>query len=355
MKKNTALFSFLLFTILCFIPFSTMAQTTTPTNKNITKPEKKTTSKITIEREKMEEGIYRFSFSGDISNISENDKTTAFLTELATFKKEHSGEKMTGYQPIFNNNPVSISGYIVSTEKKALNGTILAAIITATIGILTLLYTRRNNNKTLFVNNITAERVKWMGQLKEYIAEFISLVSFYNEKPVLEDRKEIGDFLDKVIHAKSKIQLHLNYKGESDIEIMQLVEKMSQNVMTTYETFTLLKKNDKEKTAYVLEKHKEQLDKRILSKIEQTSTTYDSLDKESILKTIKNIMRESQKEEIQIFNNKFKEDFATLKQELQNHTETLLDLTQKYLKEEWNRVKLEAEKGNISKNKDTKK
>lgn len=41
MKKNTALFSFLLFTMLCFIPFSTMAQTTTPTNKNITKPEKK--------------------------------------------------------------------------------------------------------------------------------------------------------------------------------------------------------------------------------------------------------------------------------------------------------------------------
>ena len=63
-----------------------MAQTTTPTNKNITKPEK-TPSKITIEREKIEEGIYRFSFSDDISNISENDKTTAFLTELATFKK----------------------------------------------------------------------------------------------------------------------------------------------------------------------------------------------------------------------------------------------------------------------------
>ncbi|KYQ03143.1 hypothetical protein B4079_1623 [Bacillus cereus] len=266
---------------------------------------------------------------------------------------------MTGYQPIFNNNPVSISGYIVSTEKKALNGTILAAIITATIGILTLLYTRRNNNKTLFVNNITSERVKWMGQLKEYIAEFISLVSFYNEKPVLEDRKEIGDFLDKVIHAKSKIQLHLNYKGESDIEIMQLVEKMTTNTMKAYETFTLFKQKDEERIAYVLERNKEQLDERIFSKIEksveQASKTHGFLDKESVIQIVQNIVTESQKEEIEIFNNQFKNEFAVLKQELQGHTQILLDLTQKYLKEEWNRVKLEAEKGNISKNKDTKK
>jgi hypothetical protein len=330
-----------------------MAQTATPPNKSITEQKNKPPEKITMESKKIEEGIYLFSFSSNTSNLSEDDKTSAFLKELGTFKKEHSGEKIIGYQPIFNNNPVSISGYIISTEKKALNGTILAAIITAiitaTIGILTLLYTRKNNNKTLFVNNITSERVKWMGQLKEYIAEFISLVTFYNEKPVLEDRKEIGDFLDKVLHAKSKIQLHLNYKGEADIEIMQLVEKMTKNVMTAYESFNLLKQSDKVKTAYVLEKHKEQLDKRILSKIEQASATYDFLDKESILKTVQNIIRESQKEEIQIFNNKFKEDFAALKQELQSHTETLLNLTQKYLKEEWNRVKLEAEKGNISK------
>lgn len=355
MNKKNALFSFLLFTILCFIPLATMAKTITPTNKDLAEQKNKQPSKITIEREKIEEGIYRFSFSSDTNNISENDKTTAFLEELATFKKEHSGEKITGYQPIFNNNPVSISGYIVSTEKTPLNGTVMAALIGAAIAMISLYYTRKHNRKTLFVENITSERVKWMGQLKEYVAEFISLVSFYNEKPILKDAKEKGEFLDKVIHTQSKIQLHLNYKDETDIEIMQLVEKMTKNVMNTYEIFTLLKQSDKEKIAYVLEKHKEQLNNRILLKIEQmgkeTSTTNNFLDIKSALKTIENIVRESKREEIQIFNNQFKKEFATLKQELQSDTKTLSGLTQEYLKEEWNRVKLEAEKGNISKDK----
>ena len=63
------------------------------------------------------------------------------------------------------------------------------------------------------------------GTTKRIYSRIYFACKFYNEKPVLEDRKEIGDFLDKVIHAKSKIQLHLNYKGEADVEIMQLVEK----------------------------------------------------------------------------------------------------------------------------------
>ncbi|WP_299089468.1 hypothetical protein [uncultured Metabacillus sp.] len=316
------------------------------------------TPKASYQWDKVDEGLYHFIFTSDFSKLTENEKLNTFYEQLAKFKKEHSGETIVGYQATTNNTPsASINGFMVSTEKKAMNGAVLAAIITGIvtglIGLITLIYTVRNNKKTLFVNNITSERVKWMGQLKEYVAEFISLASFYNEKPVLEDAKEKGEYLDKIIHARAKIKLHLNYKGEADKKIMEIVDKMSSNIMTAFETFTLLKKSDKEKVAYVMEQHKEQLDKRIKSKIDKsiqdTPKSQSIPDYQSVLKTVTEIVHEAQNEEIALFNNRFKKEFKQLKKELQNNTDILLEHTQKYLKEEWNRVKQEAEKGNLSK------
>ncbi|MEH6949730.1 hypothetical protein V7068_22345 [Bacillus sp. JJ634] len=312
--------------------------------------------KIAYQWDKAEEGFYHFSFTSDTSKVSSTDKLNTFIEQLTKFKKDHSNEKVIGYQPIYLPDN-SITGYTVSTEKKTINGTILAAIITgiitALIGLSTLIYTMRNNRKTLFVNSITSERVKWMGQLKEYVAEFISLASFYNEKPILEDAKEKGEYLDKIVHAKAKINLHLNYRGDEDKKIMKLVDKMSENIMKTYDALALLKKSDKEKVAYVLEKNKEQLDKRIFSKmdkiIEEDIKSQNHRDANSFNKIASDIIRESQNEEIEIFNDRFKKEFSQLKSELQNNSDILLQLTQKYLKEEWNRVKEEAEKGNISK------
>lgn len=356
MKKRQLVLVLLL--IFIYTPLLAVAETKgeNPKTETTQKPQKAETTqnplKISSQWDKVEEGLYNFSFTSDISKVSGSDKLNAFLEQLSKFKKDHSSEKVIGYQPNYGPDN-SIAGYTITTEKKTINGTVLAAIITAIIGLFSLMYTMRNNRKTLFVNSITSERVKWMGQLKEYVAEFISLASFYNEKPVLEDAKEKGEYLDKVLHARAKIKLHLNYRGDEDKEIMKLVDKMSSNIMKTYDALALLRKSDKEKVAYVLENHKEQLDKRIFSKmdkiIEEDIKSQNHPDANSFYKIATDIIRKSQNEEIEIFNDRFKKEFSQLKSELQNNSDILLQLTQKYLKEEWNRVKKEAEKGNISK------
>jgi hypothetical protein len=349
----------ILFTLIISL-FLSLTPSTLFTEATVNPPKTSTEMKkeeINLQWEKIDEGLYQFTYSSDITKVSENEKLQAFLTELTKFKKDQSNEKIIGYQPLIDDNKSTVNGYLVSTEKKSITGAVLAAIITGIvtglIGLGTLIYTIRNNKKTLFVNNITSERVKWMGLLKEYVAEFISLASFYNEKTVFEDAKLKGEYLDKVIHAKAKISLHLNYRGNSDKEIMALVDKMTNNIMKAYDVFALIKKSDKEKVTYVLEKHKKQLDKRIMLKIEESikATPKSELlpDYKTGLKKVKYIIQEAQNEEIALFNDKFKKEFKSLKTELQTNTDTLLKLCQKYLKEEWNRVKEEAEKGNITK------
>ena len=147
-----------------FVPNITNAETPVKVKKD-------TPSEIVLEWKKLDDGIYNFSFKSDISKVDQNEKTNAFLKELSIFKADHSNELIIGYQPIFDTKN-NISGYIVSTQGKGINGTVTAAIITSLIGLSTLFYSVRHNRKTLFpqVNRLLAQVMpSWLIQLRDQI------------------------------------------------------------------------------------------------------------------------------------------------------------------------------------------
>ncbi len=123
-------------------------------------------------------------------------------------------------------------------------------------GILTLIgviYTgfsvRKNLHTTKFIDTITNERIKWMAQLREYLVEFLTIyesgsydiinfINTLNENNGSEDRATLqtifienhsnifSNNLEKMLNLSYKITLHLNPKGSKDKEIIKSVNEI---------------------------------------------------------------------------------------------------------------------------------
>ncbi|MED1063236.1 hypothetical protein P4T80_13545 [Bacillus licheniformis] len=163
--------------------------------------------------------------------------------------------------------------------------TILSIWVTLGIGIWNLFSNAKINRKTLFVNAITSERVKWMTLLKELLSEYLTLICTYERNKPRQGEQNL-DFLKELLRLEYRIKLHLNYKGEKDKEIMYQIERANKDIIDYYNSIEAMDVID------------ENLHKRINVIIEKIST-----------------------------------------------------VSRQYLKEEWERVKEEAEKGNLKKEK----
>ncbi|AKQ71761.1 MULTISPECIES: hypothetical protein [Bacillus] len=163
--------------------------------------------------------------------------------------------------------------------------TILSIWVTLGIGIWNLFSNAKINRKTLFVNAITSERVKWMTLLKELLSEYLTLICTYERNKPRQGEQNL-DFLKELLRLEYRIKLHLNYKGEKDKEIMFQIERANKDIIDYYNSIEAMDVID------------ENLHKRINVIIEKIST-----------------------------------------------------VSRQYLKEEWERVKEEAEKGNLKKEK----
>ncbi|MCY8842454.1 hypothetical protein [Bacillus atrophaeus] len=159
--------------------------------------------------------------------------------------------------------------------------TIGSILVTLIIGILSLVFTIRNSRKTLFVNAVTSERVKWMAKIRELMSEFLSITRYYEGKELLKDKAK---YFERLYHLQSNIELHLNNTDKEDKEINDIVN----------EIISLIK------IVYNKDQHK-------ISKQDALNITLQ--------------------------------------------TQKLVEKSKVYLKNEWEKVKKEAEKGNIKKDK----
>ncbi|MEH7046824.1 hypothetical protein V7055_25930 [Bacillus thuringiensis] len=301
---------------------------------------------------KVDDGLYEFQFTSNISKKSENEKAESFSKKLSQFRKNHSDEQIVGLQPLFSgDSSSSVTGYILTTEKKATNITLIATIIsgavTASIGIFTLLSNLYTNKKNLFVNTITAERVKWMGELREHVSEFLTLVTYHNEKNKSTDQKDKSEYIDNVLRLSAKIKLHLNYLDRKDQKIIKIVNELTNDIRKIFETNSLISSltND-EYINMLLEPKESEIGKEIEKQHKKFPKMYnrplDTNDMERIDKIVRTQYEGLVLEEINIEN-------EALSKRMHNNPQKLLSLTQAYLKDEWNRVKAEAEVGNITK------
>lgn len=223
--------------------------------------------------------------------------------------------------------------------------TLAGIIITFLVGVLNLFNGLFTNKRTVYVNAVTSERVKWMGQLKELLSEYLSITSFYEQKPFLENN-ELKEYFERLLYLKNRIKLHLNPTDEKDKEIVDLIDKINKKIFSLYDfrKFYLMKDETAEDYIKKLESIPEEIREELFKKLIQKCPV-DDINK--MLKDEDSILREH-------FFNLFNEELHEIvkrkfgfkgKDDLVTWSERLTELSSEYLKEEWERVKMEAQNG----------
>jgi hypothetical protein len=97
--------------------------------------------------------------------------------------------------------------------------------ISVTTAIVSVAYGIYHSRKTTYINAVTTSRIKYMENLRNYIAEFCGLALYYSltEKNIT-DEKEKNQIREKFDRLRFVIKLHLNRK---DIFDMQVIEKIN--------------------------------------------------------------------------------------------------------------------------------
>ncbi len=104
---------------------------------------------------------------------------------------------------------------------------LLAAVFTLAVGIWAGFINYRISRRTVFINTVTAERVKWIGNLRGNISAFSGLIHYfaYSIVPRKEDRTDKGqEIVRELDNLRYLIKLQLN--PTDDKEIMESLDEI---------------------------------------------------------------------------------------------------------------------------------
>jgi hypothetical protein len=104
---------------------------------------------------------------------------------------------------------------------------VLAAGVAVTLflGIWNAIVNHSVSNRTIFINTVTSQRIKWIEQLRQDIGAFCSL-TYHWVHTNIENKHEEGILLKEVDRLRHVIRLRLNPEGEHDKAIAELVEEI---------------------------------------------------------------------------------------------------------------------------------
>ncbi len=97
----------------------------------------------------------------------------------------------------------------------------LISVATALVGVFYSIY---NSRKTIYINSVTTSRLKYMDNLRQYIAEFCGL-SLHVVLTKL-DEKEKNELIQKIDKFRFLIKLHLNRKNAFDKRIIEKINSI---------------------------------------------------------------------------------------------------------------------------------
>ncbi|HUW19857.1 MAG TPA: hypothetical protein VMW16_11200 [Sedimentisphaerales bacterium] len=100
----------------------------------------------------------------------------------------------------------------------------IGILLTFVLGVFNLIYTRNISKKTTFINCVTAERVKWINNLRQNIANFCGLTHHFVWSDVGE--KEKNEILAEIDKLRMLIPLQLNPHEKSTAEIVELLQRI---------------------------------------------------------------------------------------------------------------------------------
>ncbi|WP_198433947.1 hypothetical protein [Virgibacillus salexigens] len=222
-----------------------------------------------------------------------------------------------------------------------------SVVVTLIIGIFNLILTSRNKRKEQYINAVTTQRVKWMAKLRELSSDYIAQTTIHDHKIVLDyDLEAKTVYLDHVNKLNSEIKLHLNYKGELDQKIISIMDDIRDTLFEYYDVIEYMKMSDEERGM----KLKELADKSVIEKEPVIQPKFlESLFTQGLHIYQKKIEdNEPYVTPYSVLDDLFKERYGLSGQRLLlNKVDKFTNLLRIYLKEEWESVKQEAEKGRI--------
>jgi hypothetical protein len=95
-------------------------------------------------------------------------------------------------------------------------------LVTLILGAYNAIQNYRSSRRTIFINTVTAERIKWLDKLRQSLSTFCGTAHFwrFSTEPGSPEERQKIDEIDKLRHL---IALQLNPQGAVDKEIKQMV------------------------------------------------------------------------------------------------------------------------------------
>lgn len=100
-------------------------------------------------------------------------------------------------------------------------------LVTLILGVWNVVANWRSSRRTAFINTVTAERVKWLGTLRENISTFCGLTYTWQSSK-LEGKPEEHSVLLQIDKLRHLIRLQLNPGGAYDKRIEELIAHIPQ-------------------------------------------------------------------------------------------------------------------------------
>ncbi|MCU5656268.1 hypothetical protein [Bacillus mycoides] len=233
--------------------------------------------------------------------------------------------------------------------------TITGITLTFLVGVVNIFITKSTSYKNRNVSTVTTQRINWMGVLREYVSEYISLIENFDTKALEQDSKDHSDYFQSVIKAATKIKLHLYYSGREENEIINIVEKLKDNMFELYklvyhysecEPYRNLEKYDvilEDKNLKIFhkkfgQKAKDENEQYITSSNEFTLDGENSDDNHNDVND----------KRLKLISEAYSEALEEIRDTILRSSNDLVLKSQNYLKNEWSRVKKEAKEGKLT-------
>lgn len=98
-------------------------------------------------------------------------------------------------------------------------------IVTFVLGAWNFIQVHRATRKANFINTVTAQRVKWLEQIRQDVAEFVGLTHHWTRSND-ESRDAEKELLREIDRLRYVIRLRLNPSDPTDIRIAELVKRI---------------------------------------------------------------------------------------------------------------------------------
>lgn len=223
----------------------------------------------------------------------------------------------------------------------------IVIIVTAGFSVFLGLRNDRRIKKNIFINTITTNRINWMQKFKEIINDYITLTQLGTNAEILKNEKGKIDYFDSLLSKKNDIVFHLNFSGYLDKQIIENISEIYKNMEMIYEINELHKKDINDRVEYVFKHFNMDIFSEIKDLIDSDIQKFEEM-KSSALndKDIPEFIDKVMYDKIIEFNGYFSELPRKILVSMEELHNRLIQLSQIYLKLEWNRVKRES-KGNM--------